>query len=252
MLCVVAFGAMAQSAVEKGRQIATDAGDRAGGYDDYTVSGQMILRNKDGRESERRFDFKNLETDNGSMGLLVFNWPGDIRDTSLLTHSFDNRDSNQWLFLPAVRRVKRISGSGRSGSFVGSEFAFEDMTIQGVDEFSFEWIRDEPCPGAESLTCHVIDRVPDQESGYSRQQVWFDTAELRALRVDFFDRRGAKLKTMNSAGFQLHNGRFWRPQIIRMTNHLTGKSSDLLWSGYRFGVGLREGQFSVNALENLR
>jgi len=170
----------------------------------------------------------------------------------LLTHSFNNRDDNQWLYLPAARRVKRISGSGRSGSFVGSEFAYEDMVNQDVDKFKYEWIADQPCPTAPNLTCHIVDRMPRFDSGYSRQRVALDTDQLRVLTIEYFNRGGKHVKTLAAAGYRQYKGRYWRADIMRMVNHQTGKSSDMLWSDYKFDVGLVEAQFSVNALQNVR
>jgi hypothetical protein len=244
--------AFSQSNAEKGYDIARRAAERDSGYGDYVVSGKMVLRDKGGRESERLFDLKVLERGDGDRTLLIFNWPGDIRDTALLTHSFENRDDNQWLYLPSFRRVKRISGSGRSGSFVGSEFAYEDMVIQDVDKFKYEWIADQACPTAPQLKCHIIDRMPRYDSGYSRQRVALDTDQLRVLMVQYFDRSGKNVKTLTAAGYRQYKGRYWRADIMRMANHQTGKSSDMIWSDYKFDVGLVEAQFSVNALQNVR
>jgi hypothetical protein len=252
LLCVPSMDAFSQSKANKGYEIAKQAADSFSRYKDYTVVGKMILRDKRGRESERLFDLKVIELSQGERTLLVFNWPGDIRDTALLTHSFKDRDDNQWLYLPSLRRVKRISGSGRSGSFVGSEFSYEDMVNQEVDKFSYEWVADQPCPTAPQLTCHIVDRMPKYESGYSRQRVAIDTVELRFLTIEYFNRRGAHVKTLTAAGYRKYNGRFWRPDVIRMENLQTKKSSDLVWSNYKFGVGLVEAQFSVNALQNVR
>ncbi len=252
VLVLAASAAMAQTAADKGYQIAKEADSRDSGYGDFTVSGKMILRDSAGRESTRMFDLKSLEGNDGDQTLLVFTWPGDIRDAALLTHSFSNRDDDQWLYLPALNRVKRISGSGRSGSFVGSEFSYEDMVNQGVDKFSYQFIDDEPCPGVAGLTCHVVDRTPKYSSGYSRERVVLDAKELRVISVSYYDRGGSLVKVLTTAGYRLYQGRFWRPDLIRMENKLTGKSSDLQWSGYKFGVGLVDGQFTVNALQNVR
>lgn len=244
--------AFSQSNADKGYDIARRAAERDSGYGDYQVSGKMILRDRGGRESERQFELRVLELGEGDRTLLIFNWPGDIRDTALLTHAFANRDDNQWLYLPSFRRVKRISGSGRSGSFVGSEFAYEDMINQDVDKFRYEWIADQPCPTAPQLTCHIIDRMPQYDSGYSRQRVALDTDQLRALMVQYFDRSGKHVKTLTAAGYRQYKGRYWRADIMRMENHQTGNSSDMIWSDYKFDVGLVEAQFSVNALQNVR
>lgn len=251
LLGFLANMAAAETAAERGLRIATEASDRSGGYDDITSSGEMILRTSSGQTATRRFDSSWIATQPGaSRSLLVFKWPGDIRNTALLTHVYTGKNDDQWLFLPAMERVRRISGSGRSGSFVGSEFAYEDMADQEVDKFRHTWIADQPCPGGG--TCHVIDRVPTGRSGYSRQRVWLDTAELRLQQVQYFDRRGAHLKTLAIGGYRLYAGRFWRASRMDMVNHLTGASTRLNWNGYTFNQGLNENAFTVNALRRIR
>lgn len=246
-----ADAALAETAQQKGLRIATAASDRNDGYRDITSTGEMILRTASGQSAKRAFDSSWITISGAeTRSLLVFRWPGDIRNTSLLTHTFKGRRDDQWLFLPAMERVRRISGSGRSGSFVGSEFAFEDMVDQEVDKFKHTWIADERCPG--SGQCHVIDRVPTTSSGYSRQRIWLDTAELRLQRVMYFDRRGAHLKTLTISGYRKYKGRFWRASRMDMINHLTGATTRLTWNGYKFDQGLSPNTFTVNALRRIK
>lgn len=243
--------AFAQSAEQKGEDIAHRAGEAGKGYGDSQSSGQMILYTKGGSKSERRFNAKGLEGrgNNPSASLLVFDWPGDVRGTALLTYSYEKKDDDQWLYLPSVGRVKRISSSARSGSFMGSEFAYEDMTDQGAEEFNHKWVKDEGCPTGGG-TCHVVDRTPKKRSGYSLQRVWFNASNLYVVQVQYFDRGGKHVKTLVSSGHKKHRGKFWRASKMRMVNHLTGKSTDLLWSGYSFGNGFSANDFSVQALKS--
>jgi outer membrane lipoprotein-sorting protein len=241
----------AQTAQERGLAIATEAANRRGGYSDISASGEMILQSGSGQDATRRFDASWITTGPGqTRSLLVFQWPGDIRNTALLTHAFEGRSDDQWLYLPAMARVRRISGSGRSGSFVGSEFAFEDMVDQQVDNFDHTWVADGPCPAGGS--CHILDLVPTTNSGYSRQRVWFDQAELRIQQVQYFDRRGAHLKTLTISDYSAYQGRFWRAGRMDMVNHLTGASTRMNWADYAFDRGLQASGFTVNALRRIR
>lgn len=243
--------AQTEGAEDRGLRLATEASNRSGGYDDISVSGEMILRTASGQSAERRFDASWISTGEGSSrSLLIFRWPGDIRNTALLTHTYTGRNDDQWLYLPAMERVRRISGSGRSGSFVGSEFAYEDMADQEVDKFDHLWIADEPCPGGGM--CHVIDRFPTTRSGYSRQRIWLDTVELRLRQVYYFDRRGAHLKTLEVSDYRQYLGRFWRAGRMEMQNHLTGAGTRLNWNGYVFNQGLSASPFTVNGLRRIR
>ena len=207
----------------------------------------MILSSPGGQTSIRRFDTKSVEMPNkGARFLLVFHWPGDIRNTALLTHTYKQRTDDQWLYLPALGKVRRITTSGRAGSFVGSEFAYEDIVDQEVERFDHVWIIDQPCP--TSGQCHVIDRRPRTTSGYTRQRVWLDMKNLLPQKIDYFDRAGAHLKTLKTTGYKLYAGRYWRPTKLDMRNHLTGKSTVLMWSGYKFDMGYDPNAFTVTAL----
>ncbi len=243
--------ARAQTAEQKGLAIATEAEARARGYTDMTVDGEMTLLSQGGATGQRRFDLRWVRAPGGSRALLVFQWPGDIRNTALLTHGYDGRTDDQWLWLPDLNKVRRISSSGRSGSFVGSEFAYEDMTDQEPGKFSHKWIGDEACPGGGG-TCHVVERRPRGSSGYAVQRVWFDTAHLRVQQVMYFDRRGAHLKTLRMSGYRQYNGRWWRASRMDMRNHLTGRATILSWSNFRFNTGVSGTTMTPDALSRIR
>ena len=166
-------------AVEKGLAIAKAADAKGTGYGDYSASGEMILRDSGGSESRRNFRIATREApDDGDMSRITFEWPADIKDTALLTLAHQVDEDEQWLYLPALKRVKRISSSGRSGSFVASEFAYEDMIGEAVERYTYRWLGDEPCPVEPTLICHVQERIPAKSnSGYSRQVAWLDIDE---------------------------------------------------------------------------
>ena len=153
--------AAAETPEEKGLRIAGEAVLRDEGFGDSEVALTMVLRNRHGEESVRRFRTRTLELiDDGDKTLSVFDEPADVRGTALLTHTHKTGDDDQWLYLPALKRVKRIGSSNRSGSFVGSEFSYEDLSSQEVEKYTYRWLREEPCPGAPELACQVTERFP--------------------------------------------------------------------------------------------
>jgi hypothetical protein len=254
VLLAAAGPAAAETPEEKGLRIAHEASLRDDGFRDTTAVGKMILRNRRGQESAREFRSATLEVpEDGDKNLFVFEWPGDIEDTALLTFAHKVDDDDQWLYLPAVKRVKRISAGNRSGSFVGSEFSYEDMIPQEVEKYSYKWLRDEPCPGSEQLECYVYERYShDEDSGYSRQVFWRDKAEYRVFNVVYYDRKNAHLKTLTAKDFEQYNDKYWRPGEILMVNHQNGKSTVLQWEDYHFATGLRDEAFTTRALERAR
>ncbi|MGB0506126.1 MAG: outer membrane lipoprotein-sorting protein [Pikeienuella sp.] len=258
-LGVLAFSAsqgIAETAEEKGYAISVEADKRDIGFGDSTVNGTMILRDKQGRESVRAFRNLTLEreaADLGDMSITIFEKPRDVRGTGLLTHAnVEPNDDDQWLYLPAIKRVKRISSSNRTGKFVGSEFSFEDLGGQEVDDYSYTWLRDEACPGLTGETCFVIESTPrNAKSGYSKRIAWIDQAEYRLDTIEFYNRRGDFEKIMRASGYQQFLGQYWRPGKLSMENQQTGKSTDLVWEGYEFRVGLTEKDFDAQRLKKM-
>ncbi len=244
-------GAQAETPEEKGLRIAREASARNDGFGDFTASMTMVLRDRQGRESERRMRFKVLETPgDGDKSLFVFDRPRDVQGTALLTHAHVNAQDDQWLYLPALKRVKRINASRRSGSFMGSEFSYEDMSPPEMDEYAHKYLRDEPC-GA--LTCTVTEQIPrDRDSGYSRRVVWQDTDELRIWKMELYDRKGAHLKTLSLTGYRQYLDRYWRAGEQVMENHLTGASTALKWTDFQFRNNLSESEFTQPALRRVR
>ena len=174
-----------------------------------------------------------------------------MKGTAFLVHSHRHESDDQWLYLPALKRVKRISFVPTvSGSFMGSEFAYEDLSNPEVERFSHNYLRDEACG---DLMCTVTERVPvDEDSGYSRQVAWLDKDELRVMKVEYYDRKGAHLKTLTMSDYELHLDRYWYAGRMLMENHLTGKSTDLTWSDFVFRTDLDESDFTQTGLRRIR
>jgi outer membrane lipoprotein-sorting protein len=255
LLLSVFFGALpafADSPEEIGLRIAQEAHRRDAGWGDQTGKLIMTLRNRQGDESRREIRSRLLEVQgDGDKGLTIFDSPPDIKGTAFLSFTHALEPDDQWLYLPALKRVKRISSRNKSGPFVGSEFAYEDMTSQEVEKYSYRWLRDEALDGRE---CYVIERYPAYEySGYTRQVVWLDKAIWQPLKVVFHDRKDALLKTLRLYDYQPYLERpYYRPRRAEMENHQTGKSTTLLWSDIRFQTGLTDRDFDQNSLKRVR
>ncbi|MCZ6644543.1 MAG: outer membrane lipoprotein-sorting protein [Gammaproteobacteria bacterium] len=235
-----------------GLAVFEEADRRASGYVDLQVNLEMILRNSRGRESRRLLRIKQLEKpDDGDKLLVVFDTPKSLKGSALLSFSHKVEPDDQWLFLPAVKRVKRIASRNKSGPFLSSEFAFEDLTLQEVEKFTYRYLRREMLDDVE---CFVVQRkAVDVYSGYSKQIVWLDTEAFRIQQIEYFNRRGDLMKTLKVQGYTQHKGRYWKADRMLMVNHWTGKSTELLWRDYRFATGLSdERDFSPNSLRRVR
>ena len=251
LLCLLAVGVQAETPEEKGLAIAVEANNRDSGFVDYTNDVQMILRNKQGQESIRLIRSKTLEVDgDGDKSLTVFDEPNDVKGTALLSFTHKEGPDDQWLYLPALKRVKRIASDNKSGPFMGSEFAYEDITSQEVEKYTYKYLRDDTLDGMEVF---VFERYPvDKKSGYTRQVIWLDKEHYKERKIEFFDRKDTLLKTLLLTDYHQYLDRFWRAHQMDMENHQTGKSTRLIQSNYKYNTGLNERDFDQNALKRAR
>ena len=243
--------AWAATPEETGLGIAVEARERSKGFGNFTARQEMVLRNKQGQESRRQLRIKVLEVEgDGNKSMFVFDEPRDVKGTALLLHAHRNEADDQWLYLPALKRVKRISSSNRSGSFMGSEFAYEDLSAPEVEKFTYRYLRDEPCG---DLTCAVSERVPtDRKSGYRRQVVWQDRDALRTWKIEYYDRKNEHLKTLTMGSYEQYLARYWQAGEMTMVNHLTGKSTALTWTDFEFRTDLDDRDFTKTGLKRAR
>lgn len=232
---------------EQGLAIATEADKRDTGFGDFTASMIMELYNRRGDMVSRKIDVSTLEVEgDGDKSLSVFNEPADVKGTKSLTHSHGLEPDDQWLFLPALKRVKRISSKNKSGPFMGSEFAFEDIGSQEISKYNYKLIGEETLDGMDT---YVVERRPEyKHSGYTKQVAWIDKQELRALKIDFYDRKDSLLKTLTNTGYTQYLDQYWRPSNMEMVNHQTKKKTILKWENYQFQTGLRARDFNSNSL----
>ena len=251
LLSIFTLTCWAQTPEEKGLQIAQKADELDTGWGDQQQTLLMVLRNRQGQESRRQIRGRSLEvTGDGDKALTIFDSPADVKGTAFLSFTHVNEPDDQWLYLPALKRVKRIASKNKSGPFMGSEFAFEDMSSQEVDKYTYKWLRDEQLDGKD---VYVIERVPvDKYSGYTRQIVWMDKGIYHPLKVEFYDRKNALLKTLEFKGYQQYLGQYWRPDGMEMNNHQNGKSTLLTFSDYKFDNGYTDRDFDRNSLKRAR
>ena len=228
----------------------SDRSDR--GFGDSEAHLEMILRNAAGKETKRQLKITTLEVQDegfGDKSTVYFSSPKDIKGTALLSHTQILDPDDQWLFLPALKRVKRISSANKSGPFVGSEFAFEDITAFELNKYDYTWLREEACG---DYICDVVERTPRyKNSGYKRMVSWIDQDVHQIRKVDYYDRRGDRLKTLALNDYQDYNG-VWRAHRLEMVNHQTGKSTDLVYGQYVFNAGLSDNDFIKSKLKRMR
>ena len=243
---------LAQSPEEKGLAIAIEADARDNGFADFTADMEMILRNRHGQESTRKIRIRTLEVeDDGDKSLTIFDTPRDVKGTALLTFTHKEGDDDQWLYLPALKRVKRIASRNKSGSFMGSEFAYEDIASQEIEKYTYKYLGDALYKGHD---CTQVESYPVDaaNSGYTRMVSWRDKDEYRLWKVEYYDRKSSHLKTLTFDQYHKYIDRFWRPHQMLMVNHQSGKSTELHWDNFKYGTGLQDSDFNKNSLKRVQ
>lgn len=248
-LILLPLSAWSASAEEdKGLQIAKEADQRDTGWVDQKSDLVMILKNRQGQESRREIRLRTLEVNgDGDKSMSVFDTPRDVKGTAFLSYTHSRTADDQWLYLPALKRVKRISSKNKSGPFMGSEFAYEDISSQEVDKYKYKWLRDEKLNSHDTF---VLERKPMyKHSGYSRQIVWMDKTLYQPWKVEFYDRKNELLKTLTYQDYNQYLNKYYRPTKMFMINHITKKSTTLTWNNYKFNNGFTERDFDRNSLK---
>ncbi|MDC9727739.1 MAG: outer membrane lipoprotein-sorting protein [Methyloprofundus sp.] len=250
-LCLALLSSVGMAETQTGLEIMQEVKLRNTGWLDMTADLEMVLTNKNGDEHRRKLAMKVLEIEeDGDKSLSVFNSPRDVKGTAFLsfTHALDADE--QWLYLPALKRVKRISSSNKSGPFLGSEIAFEDLSSFELEKYTYTYLKDELL---DSIDCFVIENKPQYEySGYVRTIVWVDKLRYIPMKIDYYDRKNTLLKTQTFNDYQQYLDKYWRADSMLMKNYVTGKSTQLFWHNYKFSSGLTARQFDKNSLKRSR
>lgn len=232
---------------KKGLAIAVEAKNRSRGYIDETAQMTLTFVNKQGDERTHVFDYQSMEVaGDEDKTLLIVKTSKDIKGTALLTHNHKGTVDQQWLYIPAIKRVTAISEANRSGSFAGSEFAYEDLTSHAISKFSYKWVRNDQYGG---MPCYVIHAYPNAKSGYAYEERWIDKNEFRPMKINYFNSNKKLLKTLTVNKYRSFRGILWRPGAVTMKNHQTGQMTRVQWESHRFAVGLNDANFEQNVMK---
>lgn len=248
--------ATAMASDNKGLEIAKLVDNANSGWKTEQVISEMILVSSDGREVKREIRTRGIEVEgDGDKTLVIFDKPRDVKGTVFLTHAHKSGDDDQWLFLPALKRVKRISSSNRSGPFMGSEFAYEDISSEEIERYKYKFIKEDVCFPEKSIDipkCNIFERYPvDKNSGYSKQIVYSDMEFHRIMKIEYFDRKKSHQKTLIKSEFKKY-GNFWRADIWLMVNLLNNKKTKIHWKDRKFNIDLSERDFDQSSMKRLR
>ena len=236
-------GLFAQTAEE----VASKSFDAISGYKSSISNTTMILRNAQGTENKRQLTMKRFEKSDGDKSYIEFLYPLDLKGTKLLSFERIGTDDKQWLFLPEIKRTKRISSRNKSGSFMASEFSYEDISTQNYLNYTYKGDAEKVLKDGTSY--YKITRFPkDPNSGYSKQIAFLDTKTYLVKFGQYYDKQNRLLKEVSFLNYRLIDN-IYRIQKIEIKNVQNGKSSLLIWDDDQINVGLTENDFTKQLLK---
>ena len=236
----------ALTTVEKGTQIIFNNEEYNRGYQSVMSEVEMILINAHKDEIVRSMIIKAIETkEDGDKSILEFKKPLDVKGTKLLTWVHKDKSDEQWLFLPAINRVKRLNAKNRSGSFMGSEFSYEDISSDEIEKYTYNFVEEATL---SSRNVWVIERFPkDKKSGYSKQVTYIDKVYRHPLKIISYDKKGDLYKTLYFSEYKKYN-KWWFYDYIEVENHQTKKSSKLIWKNRQVERFISDREFTKRNL----
>jgi outer membrane lipoprotein-sorting protein len=201
----------------------------------------MTLLNKKGDKRERTLSiFAKKEGENKSKSILFFNSPADVKGTSFLVWTDEKKEDKQWLYLPALQRVRQISASGKGESFMGTEFTFFDMGSQNVDDYTYTLLKEE---NVNNEPCYVIEATPKKVEFYSKATLWIRKSNFIPAKADFYDTKGQYQKQGIFENIKNIKG-INTPTHIEMHNVINGRATLIDLSNIVYDSGLKDDIFT--------
>ena len=236
------------------REIMQRVQDRDDG-DDGEQDMEMILIDKNGNRRVRKIRAFGKDKGEDKLQLMYFMSPADVKDTGFLTYDYDasEKDDDQWLYLPALRKTKRIAASDKSGSFMGSDFNYSDMTDRDLDQYDHTLMKETEVNGVKVWQIESIPRTKEEidETGYKKSVVFVRQDNFVMIRAVRWVDRGGKLKYFDVKKLELIDD-IWVPTEMHMTTKKGGKTlhkTILRSHNVRFNQDLEEAMFSIRRLE---
>jgi len=233
-----------------GRDVAVMLDERPDG-DDRKMVMHMVLVNRRGRKRERLMVSLTKDYGKDSKSVFYFRKPADVKGVGFLTWDYDkvSREDDKWLYLPALRKSKRISGSSKNDYFMGSDLTYDDMGDRSVDEDTHRLLGSEKLDGHD---CWILESKPkDKSYMYSKVVSRIRKDALIPVKSEFYDRQGKLLKTMTKTEIKKHQG-FWVSYRTEVNNVQDRHKTIFEIKEAGFNVGLRNSLFRVTTLERGR
>lgn len=199
----------------------------------------------------RKMQMQNKKYGDDDRSLIRFIEPADVRDTQYLYWTYDDitRDDDTWVFFPSENLVRRISGGGKKGAFMRSDFANEDIEARAVDDDVHKLIEESELNG---LAVYLVESAPIPEkakdSNYAKRLRWVDKNRWLALKIEYYDHRGRLLKRLTQGGIEEIDGIWTATKLIMETPRKQSRTL-MQYSNVQYNVGIDDSVFEQSALK---
>jgi hypothetical protein len=244
------MSSLAQTDNMTGREIMEKVDARPDGDSRKTIM-RMTLINRRGRARERTILSYSKDYGKDRKTIMYFQKPADVKGSGFLSWEYDqaSKDDDRWLYLPALKKVRRISGSSKNDYFMGSDFTYDDMGDRSVDEDAHILLKEETL---EEHDCWVVESVPeDPDYMYSKVVQWIRKDSYVPAKVEYYDRTGSLLKTLTMPDIRQHEG-FWTSFKWIMDNTKEKHKTILELEEMKYNIDVTDSLFSVSTLERGR
>ena len=251
ILAVISMGVFAPAfAAESALEIVTRSRDRIQA-DTIRTTSRMEITAKNGSKSERVIDQYAKEGAKGYRTLIEFQKPSSVAGTRFLTMETGGGADDRWIYLPSLGKLRRIAASEGSGSFVGTDFSYDDISSADRDAAldTHTVLREEALNGK---MCFVIESLPkDKIYEYAKMISWIDKETLVAYKLELFDKKQKLVKTLEVLEVKDIQGRL-TPVATRMTTAASGTSTTIFVDSIVYDAPIAESYFSTAYLETGR
>jgi len=206
----------------------------------------MTLTNSRGEQRIRTLSQFIKDDGTTEKKIMFFVTPADVKNTSFMNWSYsDGRADDQWIYLPALKRTKRISSDGKSDYFMGSDFTYDDLGDRHPDMDNHKLLREETLEGKG---CFVIESTPrDGDYMYSRTVTWVMKDNFLGLKREFYDDSNALLKILSIQKFEKVDG-FWTILETKMHNVQKDHTTVIKFTEVQKNKGIPDSRFTERSM----
>lgn len=251
IVAVLATAFTARSDQLTGLQVMEREETQNKGDDEFNKMSMKLINNR-GQERNRKVEYyRKTDAEDNDKILMRFLEPADVKGVGLLTVEYSDRDDDQWLYLPALKKVRRITASDQGDNFMGTDFTYEDIRSEKLDQHTYTVTGSEMIDGHD---CFVIEAVPStekqkKESSYSRRELWVRKDIFLTVQAKFYDKKGELFKVEVRKDAVEAAPNIYRPNFMEMKNLKTGHTTQLTFDERRINTGIDDQVFTERELK---